>query len=433
MHYTERQVTFDNAGHTIHNTQVFSSDDQWVVFDSRNEENRIPETEFVKMVNTESGEIKTLYQTQNQSEYGPGVGAATFSTTDRRVLFIRGLLNCDRNNPYSFSRRTGVAIDIDRPLFPIYLDARDVAYPFTPGAHRGGSHAHTWSGDGKRISYTYNDEVINRLSQIDDDFQDLRTVGVMFPKQVTVSNDDGVENFSGQMFSVIVVKVTEMPKKGSDEINKAFDEGWIGKDGYVNHEGKHIKYAIAFQGNVIDTSGNQKTEVFVVDLPQELASEEKGALLEGAENSRMGIPSGVSQRRVTFTEKGILGPRHWLRTNAEGTLIAFLSEDTNGIIQVFGVNTNGGAVQQLTHAAQSIQGPFNFSPDGHSIAYFSGNAVWITDLRDDEEMRLSNVHKPNELTGAPVWSNNGKMLAYNKYVDGFVQIFLIDFIKSDAP
>ena len=34
------------------------------------------------------------------------------------------------------------------------------------------------------------------------------------------------------MFSVIVAKVTENPQPGSDEIDKAFDEGWIGTKGY---------------------------------------------------------------------------------------------------------------------------------------------------------------------------------------------------------
>lgn len=424
---TEKQLTFGNEGHTIHNTQVFSPNDEWIVFDSRNHENQIPSTEFVKMVNVNTQEIKVLYQVPNQTEFGPGVGAATFSTTRERVLFIRGLLSCAESNPYSFTRRTGVAIDIEKPQNPIHLDARDISSPYTPGAHRGGSHAHTWSGDGMRVSFTYNDKIMENLAVHDSSFRDLRTLGVMFPQAVEVKQEDGIESFGGEMFTAIVARVSEKPTPGSDEIDKAYDEGWIGKDGYVNAEGKHVRYAIAFQGDVIDNNGERKSEVFVVDLPDDMSWMTGETRLEGTDYSRMEIPVGVQQRRVTYTTKGICGPRHWLRTNPEGSLIAFLSEDDNGIIQLFAVSPNGGVIQQITFSSNSIQSPFNFSPDGNFIAYFADDAVKIVNLSTYEESVISQVHQPGILTGAPVWSNNGSAVAYNKYIDGFVQIFMIEF------
>ena len=101
--------------------------------------------------------------------------------------------------------------------------------PLLPGALRGGTHAHNWSADGKWISFTYNDYVIQQLEKKDSSVKDLRTVGVMVPGHpVNVPYDSSEENNSGEMFSVVVAKVTENPQPGSDEIDKAFDEGWIG-------------------------------------------------------------------------------------------------------------------------------------------------------------------------------------------------------------
>src|SRR5690554_1493053 len=109
--FGETQLTFDNKGHTIHNTQVFSPDDQWIVYDTRNADTLIGSTACIELVNVETQEIKTLYRTENHSQYGPGVGAATFSPVDDRVIFIHGIRNAGENNPYGITRRTGVSID----------------------------------------------------------------------------------------------------------------------------------------------------------------------------------------------------------------------------------------------------------------------------------------------------------------------------------
>jgi hypothetical protein len=39
------------------------------------------------------------------------------------------------------TRRTGVAIDIEKPFHPIFMDARDITPPFTPG-HYGAARMH---------------------------------------------------------------------------------------------------------------------------------------------------------------------------------------------------------------------------------------------------------------------------------------------------
>src|SRR5690606_38049484 len=136
MNFSETQLTHAAQGHTIHHTQVFSKDGQWVVYDTRNDDTKIGSTGSIEMVNTATGQVRVLYQTANQTNAGPGVGAAIFSPVQDRVLFIHGIRNADASRPYSMTRRTGVAINIDHPGEPIFMDARDVVPPFTKGALR---------------------------------------------------------------------------------------------------------------------------------------------------------------------------------------------------------------------------------------------------------------------------------------------------------
>jgi hypothetical protein len=433
MKSTEMQLTSDGQGHTLHNTQVFSPDDKWIVYDSRNKDSEIGSTETINMVNVETKEIKQLYQTESPTPYGPGVGAATFSPTQDKIIFIHGVRNISKEKPYSLTRRTGVSISIQDPLQPHFMDARDILPPFTPGALRGGTHAHSWSGDGRWISFTYNDYIIEQLSTTDSSIHDLRTIGVMVPRKVWVEGDSTNENNSGDMFSIIVAEVVESPIWGSDEIDKAFDEGWIGKNGYKRADGTWQEKAIAFQGNTRNQDGQSITEVFVLDLPSDLTIARPNKPLEGTINTRPNVPADVIQRRITYSENGISEPRHWLRTTSDGSLIAYLAKDDSGYIQIYAVSPQGGGIPtQLTNHTFSVQGPFNFSPDGKYITYPADNDIFVTNMLSKKSYRLTNLKSSNsEPVGAPVWSNKGDKIAYNRYVksgdNNFLQIFLLGF------
>lgn len=428
--YREIQLTDDETGHCLHHLQVFSPDDQWIVYDTRNHDAAIASTGSIRMVNVETREIRTLYDAPGQSAYGPGVGAATFSPQEDKVLFIHGIRDCSKEKPYGFARRTGVAVDIKDPYMPIFMDARNIVPPFTAGALRGGTHAHSWSSDAQRICFTYNDYIMEQLSKTDPAVRDLRTVGVMTTAHgVKVPETGSPENHSGEMFSVVVAKVTEHPAWGSDETDRAFDECWIGKAGYRKPDGSWQRWALAFQGHVRDASGTTKTELFVADLPEDLTVRGRDGALEGTPLTRPGIPQGVVQRRITRIPGGIKGPRHWLRATGDGRLIAFLSEDAGGIVQVFGISPNGGEIRQLTFSPWPVQGQFNFSPDDRCLAYIAGDSVFITDMQTGKAQRLRSAFAGSEPTGGIVWSNKGEMLAYNRYVESaggaFLQIFVI--------
>lgn len=430
MKFQEIQLTQSAQGHTLHNTQAFSGDGQWIVYDTRNDDTQIGSTGSIEMVNVKTGEIKQLYRTEHQTTYGPGVGAATFSPVNDRVLFIHGIRNADAVHPYGVTRRTGVAIDTNRPGQPIFMDARDIIPPFTPGALRGGTHAHSWSGDGQWISFTYNDYVMEQLAKTDTSVRDLRMVGIMVPTRVDVPSDSTLENNSGTYFSVVVTDVTETPKPGSDEIDKAFDECWIGRDGYRRPDGSTQRRALAFQGDVRNTEGKTITEIFVVDLPDEIAADTDGQPLEGTASSRPGIPKGVLQRRITHSVHGVEGPRHWLRTTPDGSLICYLAKDQKGIIQLFGVSPNGGDPLQITHNKFSVQGPFNVDPSGKWIAYPADNSVFITEITTGKTERITpQFGDAGRPIGAPNWSPDGNTLAYNRFIsednEPFLQIFLL--------
>ncbi|MFI5158799.1 MAG: DUF3748 domain-containing protein [Sphingobacteriales bacterium] len=426
MHYKEKQLTFDNKGHFLNTAQCFSPDGHWIVYDTRNDDTKIGSTGSIDMVNIDTGEIRELYHTQNQTEYGPGVGAATFSPVKNRVIFIHGIGNANQQKPYSFSRRTGVSIDVDQLNVPHFMDARCVTEPFIPGALRGGTHAHIWSADGQWLSFTYNDYVIEQLSSINPAVKDLRTVGVMFPRQTLVPHDKNGENHSGEMYAVAVAKVIENPRPGSDDIDKAFDEAWIGTNGYIKTDGSRQNRSVAFQGNVTDEQNNTKTEVFVADLPEDLTKAHAGQPIEGTAISRPGVPMGVTQRRVTFTGTGIAGPRHWLKTTPDGDLICFLSKDDLGFINIFGVHPNGGSIKQLTFNKFDIQSGFNISPDGKLLAYIADDSIILSNILSGESNKIATKEKP---VGKVVWSPDGKMLAFNSYIKkgdhSYFQIILL--------
>lgn len=399
------QLTHAASGHTLHHNGVFSPDGQWIVFDGRNDDTKIGETSVIGVVHVKTGEEQVIYQTKNPTLYGPGVGAASFSPVADWVIFIHGLINADKERPYDLSRRTGVAIDLKHPLQPVFMDARDVTAPYTPGALRGGTHSHCWSGDGRMISFTYNDALVE---------PDLRTVGIMLDAGHPVLVDSSDGNNSGQYYAVVVADVVAQPQPGSDEISKAFDECWVGKAGYTNTAGRRIPYAIAFQGNTRNEKGETVTELFIADLdPEEILKDTAAVGISGV---RPHVPNGVRVQRITRTGKGLSSVRHWLRSSPDGRFIYALAPDDKGIAQIVRFAVNGGQANYITKNATPVDYSFNLSKEGDRIAYVTENNLYLFNLLTNENIRLT-FNKPGDLkiVGAPSFSPDGHILAYNQY------------------
>jgi hypothetical protein len=450
----EIQLTWDPRNHELDNNDNFSPDDRWLVYDTRKAVPGPPMQEVgangaIEKVNVRTGEILVLYETPHQTEYGPGVGAASYHPREDKIVCMHGLSNCDANRPYWYWRRTGVMVDESpaatpcvggrggrQPSRAIFLDARDVTAPFTPGALRGGTHRHEWSGDGKWIGFTYNDAIMAQIEERTGEPVNLRTIGVSTAlRSVTVDWDGEGENNDGVWFSALVVKVVPHPTPGSDEISRAFSDAWVGTRGYRKADGTWQR-ARAFLGNVRDSKGKELTEVFVVDISDRIDIPGYDGPLGGTQTTMPMPPKGAKQRRLTYTEgrkyPGVASePRHWVRSSADGSRISYLARDDAGITQVFFVSPLGGEPVQVTHHEQPIQSTVRWNPKGEEICYVCDNSIFICDVREGTSFGAARrvTARTGEPPVSPIWSHDGRTIAYNRSIANgrgiYKQIFLL--------
>ncbi len=427
----EKQITSDPGyHHDLDNNDNFSPDGEWLVYDTRTDEGGIAASSKIEKVNVISGEKKILFEVKNNSEvWGPGAGAVSYSPKENAVVFIHGLDNSTKENPYQQWRRTGVIIKDANPNVPIYMDARDVTFPFTPGALRGGTHRHEWSGDGQWIGYTYNDAILKALEDSTGKKMNLRTIGVS--KNIKpVKVDQDAENVSGEWFSALVVRVVPEPTPGSDEISLAASDSWVGANGYVGKDGKK-QMARAFLGTVIDKNGKKVPEVFIVDIPDDITQPGEFGPLEGTKTSFPMPPKGTVQRRLTRTaDTPNPGCTGIVRSSSDGSTLAFLSHDSKGIQQVFLISPNGGLPTQLTEHDSDVSGNVRWHPDGQHVSYVWNGSIVLCKVGNSAfKDRFSLLTSPT--TPAPtnmVWSPDGKNIAFNRLVvsgkDSTQQVFL---------
>lgn len=393
-------LTTSPKGHTLHHNSVFSKDGQWIVFDGRNDDTKIGETATIGMVNIETREERVLYQTTNQTIYGPGVGAVSFSPVQDEVIFIHGLPNANEERPYDISRRTGMLVDIQQEGSAFPADARDVSAPYVPGSLRGGTHSHCWSPDGAMLSFTYNDELVE---------PDLRVVGVMLKPEADILVDEKPGNSNGRYYAAIVSDVVANPTPGSDDINKAFDECWLSPAA----DGTSDDYSIAFQGNTIDENGQLVTEIFVVEIDKEKILADKDAV--GKAGERPKVPRGIRQKRLTYGAN-LSDLRHWLRSSHDGKYIYALAKDEQGNNQVVRCNVRDGKLSFVTNNPFSISSPFNLCKESKKITFVAENNVFVYDMDRNESIQLTrNDLKDLRVVGAPSFSPDGDFVVYNQY------------------
>lgn len=434
--YRVRQLTFDQQNHYLSPYGAFSPDNQWLVYDTRTSESAMGSNSSIQKVHIESGSIRTIYQTSNQNQYGPGCGTPTYHPQQNKIIFIHGINNADEAHRYDFHRRTCVMVDESQPGKSFYLDARDVTFPFTPGALRGGTHAHQFSGDGRWIGFTYNDALMVDLEKQTGLPVNLRTVGVMTGLcPVNVDQDAEGENNDGLWFSVLAARTVPFPAPGSDEISRAFDNAWVGKNGYLKSDGSRQK-AQAYFGKLKTKKGLDLTEVFISDIPDKIDIPSPMGPLEGTHDDFPMPPKGIVQKRLTFTENrkypGVATePRHWLLSSSDGKYIAYLAKDDRGIVQIFVVSPLGLQPVQITHNNTSVQGPFAWKPDSHILCYICANKLCLGGLINGKVMKSYSITESFETVPIyPCWSNDGAFIAFNRDLHekdaSYRQIFIID-------
>ncbi len=424
----DRQITSAAKSHNLTNIGVWSPDSQWIAYDTRlGEKGTMFDGSTVEAVNIYSGEVRRIYESIN----GAHCGVVTWHPREWKVAFILGPENPTPDWEYGFSHRQGVIVEWAKRGIAVNLDARDLTPPFTPGALRGGSHVHVWDAIGDWVSFTYNDALVE---------SDIRDIGVSVPRQLVRVSSDNRRNHSGDFFSAIVSRTTANPAPGSNEIKRACEEAWVGPSGYVRPDGKRQLRALAFQGSVVKIDGETISEVFILDLPEDLTNSGDGPL-SGTSQHRPYPPKNVIQRRLTFTADrkfpGIQGARHWLRSSRDGSRIAFLMKDDVGIVQLWAVSPGDGLVSQLTNNPWDIASAFTWSPDGGSIAHTMDNSVFLTDAQSGQSRRVTDrvSDEAGPLSEACVFSPDGNKVAFmrRKTLAGVESNHIcVVFLKADA-
>jgi len=416
---TEKQLTFDDRNHQLTNINVWTADSQWLVYDLRPSGASFTSL-TVERVNCATGATEVLYQ----ATQGAHVGVITASPDlPARYVCIHGPEHPDSHWQYDFHHRRGVIIQHGQAE---NLDACDITPPFTPGALRGGSHVHVFSPDGSRLSFTYNDHVMHEW----DAREDLRNVGVAVPLHAVCPVKQHPREYDGSHFCVLVSQTSAKPIPGSDEINRAYEEGWIGNQGYRKPDGSQQRWALAFIGDTLSSQGDTLAEVFIVDLPEKMQDYAQAGdwPLEGSETRLPAPPRGVHQRRLTFSAErrypGVVSqPRHWLRASPDGSAIAFLMKDDRGIVQLWTVSPNGGAPQQITRSASDIQSAFSWHPQGNALAFICDNSVMLCEVASGKMQRLTARSDSAPCGDAVVISPDGQQVAYVRDINGYRQIF----------
>jgi hypothetical protein len=420
----ERPLTTAPHGHVLTNVNVWSPDSRWIVYDVRSADN-IFDGARIERVEVATGRVEVLYTARHDAK----CGAATWHPREPRVIFIHGPENPAADWTYGATRRRGAIVDTEKPGVARPFDAMNYAPPFAPGALRGGSHVHVFSPDGGAVSFTYEDEVLARLGAAGDHDLNQRNIGVAVPApdgRVTVARSHP-RNHDGGWFSALVAHTVNRPRPGSDEISRAYEEGWVPRP--------NGERALAFLGNVTAPDGREHAEVFLLELPADL-TRAGPAPLAGTATRRPAPPAGVTQRRLTFTAdrtpRGVATtPRHWLRAAPDGTVIAFLMKDEAGVVQLWTVASSGGAPRQVTRNAQGIASTFTWSPDGRHLAHVMDGSVCVTEVATGRTTRLTARREGDEAPEpyACVFSPDGRQVAFTRRVaeagKGWSQVFVV--------
>jgi hypothetical protein len=429
----ERQLTHAAHGHILTNASVWSHEGQWIVYDVRSDPaGSMFDGTRIERVHVETGEVQILYE----SRRGACCGVATCSPVDHRVAFILGPEDPTPEWHYAAWHRRGVIVHAEHPGVVQNLDACDIVPPFTPGALRGGSHVHVFSGDGKWVSFTYEDHVLaTREGRINGGDLNQRNVAVAAPIRPVHVPRTHPRNHDGEYFSTLVTTTVNEPRPGSDEISRAYEDAWVGARGYSRADGFWQNRALAFLGDVRDELGQPLTELFLVELPDDVTKPGDGPLA-GTETRRPAPPAGTRQRRLTYTADrrfpGIQGPRHWPRSSPDGSRIAFLMRDDAGVVQLWTITPNGGSPKQVTAEGWNIASAFTWNKAGTHIAAIADGSVILIDAVTGASKRLTQKSAVNEgpRPEACVFSPDGRQIAFVRQVaeasGAFNQVFVVD-------
>jgi len=425
----ERQITFSPKNHELDNNDNFSPDMRFLCYDTRETVGPgIENSQSIEKVEIGTGAETVLYRPEKSvigNEAAPGVGAVTFCPVANKVAFIHGPLldEVPERGYYAKHNRVGAEVIADGSQHRVWLDRRDVATDreTLPGAHRGGTHRHEYSFDGKRIGFTYDDFLMPEYR---------RTIGFMVPHEKA---PEGATHYFA-----LLARVVPKGTAKTGELEVALGDSWIGRRGLMR----------AFIGTVREEDGTYQDSLFVVDVPADVDITTADS---GSAERYPTPPEGLQIRRLTHTwARGIV------RGTLEGDRIAYYAKADDGTTQVFIIPSDGSDKSddpakrpvQATHLANGAGLAVRWHPSGNSIACMADGGVAVTCVKPGPKFGKSVFLTPHGDAEriALVWSPDGKLLAYNKAVpttdnegnpvrayDGsdFRQIFVVDFPDAD--
>jgi hypothetical protein len=423
----ERQITFSPHNHALDNNDNFSRGDRFLCYDTRFTRGAgngcatsIMKVEIATGVETVVYEPKPIIL--GPVDAAPGVIAASYNPVADEIIFIHGPLVSEtpKIGFYSMTNRRGAVVSASGGPAR-FLDLRDVFNETTTaGAHRGGTHRHEYSLDGKRIGFTYDDHILTGYG---------RTVGMMM---ASAKAPAGVTQWMA-----ILVPIAPKGKAQPGELEFAGFDSWVGEKGLMR----------AFIGKVKETGGGGYTSsLFVVDVPEDV---DITTSFSGTRTRFMAPPKGVGVRRLTHTQATGIA-----RGSRDGRRIAYFAKDANGVSQVFLIDSHGSD-KDADAALRPVQATFfqdgarsgvRWHPSGNTITVASGNGVAAVCVKPGPLFGKLHFLTPHGATlpqvDAPVWSNSGKQIAYNRRMPtknaqgmpardfsgrDFMQIFLTDF------
>ena len=317
----ENQITFTARTHALDNNDNFSPDKRFLCYDTRGTiyNENLANSKSIEKVEISTGIETVLWEPPSITgeEAAPGVAAVSYHPVENKVIFIHGpfLDEVNERGTYSIRNRTAIEVDGNGEKHAIKVDMRDISNEMTTaGAHRGGTHRHEYSKDGRRIGFTYDDFLVQEYD---------RTIGFM---QSHVNSPEGYTHY----FAVIL-KPSKKRESRPGEIEKAYGDSWVDSAGTMR----------AFIGKVRAQNGiDYENDLFVAELPADI---DMTTSCSGTQDQYPAPPEGITIRRLTYgmNVSGIV------RGSSDGGQIAFAAHDDDGIEQLYIIKAVG-ADQQPT-------------------------------------------------------------------------------------
>ena len=351
----EKQISVSLKTHALDNNDNFSPDGRFLCYDTRGTvyNENLANSKSIEKVEIATGRETVLWDPPSITgeEAAPGVAAASYHPLENKVIFIHGpdLEEVDKRGYYSIRNRTAMEVDGEGNKTYQKVDMRDISSEKTiPGAHRGGTHRHEYSRDGKRIGFTYDDFLVQEYD---------RTIGFMQP------DENAPEGYTH--YFAVILKPAKTGLSLAGEIEKAYGDSWIDEAGSMR----------AFIGKVRAQNGiDYENDLFVADIPADINISTASS---GTHDQYPEPPEGIAIRRLTqgMDVTGIV------RGSPDGTQVAFAAPDKDGIDQVYITNALGSDKQPtlLTRLASPVSS-IRWHPSSEWVFFISNGNVFVTYL-----------------------------------------------------